>query len=323
MLEGVVARGAVVVADRTFGGRPCRPAALVVGQALLGGPLAQRIEDAAKEEAGDRRPGDEHPIHSTQRTGRAPIERASWCSVPDHTIQLTTHDGTMPCYEAAPETGAVRGAVLVAQEAFGVNGHIEDVTRRFAAAGYHAVAPHLFHRTGDPVLGYDDLGLVMPHIQALSDQTLLEDVGATLDHLHGIGFVGRQIGAVGFCMGGRVTFLVAGTLALGAAVGFYGGGIVTGRSETMGSLLGLIPSMATPWLGLFGDDDQSIPVADVEQLADELRSAAPVDTEVVRYPGAGHGFHCDARSSYSEVAALDAWNRTLVWFDDHLEKVER
>lgn len=240
--------------------------------------------------------------------------------MPQRTIQLTTPDGTMPCYEAVPEEGSgpVRGAVVVAQEAFGVNGHIEDVARRFAAAGYHTVAPHLFHRTGAPTLGYDDFSLVMPHVTALTDQALLADVEVALQHLHGAGFTDRQVGIVGFCMGGRVSFLVAGHLDLGAAVGFYGGGIVTGRSEAMGSLLGLIPSMATPWLGLFGDDDQSIPVEDVVRLADELRASAPVDTEVVRYPGAGHGFHCDARPSYSEPTAVDAWSRTLAWLGDHL-----
>jgi carboxymethylenebutenolidase len=234
------------------------------------------------------------------------------------TLHLETPDGTMPCYEATPGgPGPARGAVVVVQEAFGVNAHIEDVTRRLAESGYHAIAPHLFHRTGSPALGYDDFGLVMPHIQALSDTAILGDVTAALDHLRAAGWTDRQIGAVGFCMGGRVTFLMAGTFALGAAVGFYGGGIVTGRGEAFPSLLGLVPTMATPWLGLFGDQDQSIPVDDVERLRDEL-AAAPVPCEVVRYPDAEHGFHCDVRPSYAAAAAADAWTRTLVWFDRHL-----
>ena len=86
----------------------------------------------------------------------------------------------------------------------------------------------------------------------------------------------------------------------------------------MGSLLGLIPTMPTPWLGLFGDADQGIPIEDVERLRRELASDAPVDTEIVRYPQAEHGFHCDARSSYQAAAATDAWNRTLVWLAGHL-----
>ena len=241
------------------------------------------------------------------------------------TFDLVVPAGTMPCYEALPEPeGApIRGAVVVVQEAFGVNAHIEDVTRRFAAAGFHAVAPHLFHRTGSPALGYDDFSLVMPHMQALSDGRILDDVGAAVGYLLTAGWSGGQIGAVGFCMGGRVTFLVAGTMPLGAAVGFYGGGIVTGRSEAMPSLLGLVAEMPTPWLGLFGDADQGIPVEDVERLREELATNAPVDTEIVLYPGAEHGFHCDARPSYSPEAAEDGWRRTLEWLDAHLDAPAR
>ncbi len=233
------------------------------------------------------------------------------------TLTLETPDGPMPLYEAEPD-GTPKGAVVVVQEAFGVNPHIEDVTRRFATAGYHAVAPHLFHRTGSPVLAYDDFSAVMPHIGALSDDGLLVDVTAALDHLRAAGWSDRQMGIVGFCMGGRVTFLVAGHEALGAAVGFYGGGIVTGRSESMPALTDLIPGLRTPWLGLFGDADTSIPVEDVEQLRDLLAAGADVDTSIVRYPGAQHGFHCDRRDSYDEASARDAWDRTLEWLDGHL-----
>jgi carboxymethylenebutenolidase len=86
----------------------------------------------------------------------------------------------------------------------------------------------------------------------------------------------------------------------------------------MGSLLGLIPALSTPWLGLFGDADASIPVEEVERLRAELSTRAPVETAIVRYPGAEHGFHCDARPSYSAEAAVDGWARTLAWLDRHL-----
>ncbi len=76
-------------------------------------------------------------------------------------------------------------------------------------------------------------------------------------------------------------------------------------------------TLETPWLGLFGDLDPMIPSEGVEQLRTELQ-AAPVATEVVRYPDADHGFHCDARGSYHEASAKDAWSRTLAWFDTHL-----
>lgn len=119
-------------------------------------------------------------------------------------------------------------------------------------------------------------------------------------------------------MGGHVTFLVAGHEALGAAVGFYGGGIVTARTEGMPALLDLVPGLRTPWLGLFGDADLSIPVEDVEQVREALNAGADVDTSIVRYPDAEHGFHCDARDSYHEASATDAWRRTLDWLDTHL-----
>ena len=83
------------------------------------------------------------------------------------------------------------------------------------------------------------------------------------------------------------------------------------------ALIGEAADLRTPWLGLFGDEDASIPVADVERLRTALTAAA-VDTEVVRYPDAPHGFHCDARADYHEAAAADAFARALAWFDAHL-----
>ena len=151
---------------------------------------------------------------------------------------------------------------------------------------------------------------------------------AALDHLRRAGWADRQIGIVGFCMGGRTTFLVAGHEALGAGVGFYGGGIVTGRTEGMPALLDLVPDLRTPWLGLFGDADPSIPVEDVERVRDALNSAGhdqsvrALDTSIVRYPEADHGFHCDARDAYHEASATDAWQHTLEWLDAHLAPVD-
>ena len=198
----------------------------------------------------------------------------------------------MRCYEAVPD-GEPRGAVVVIQEAFGVNPHIEDVTRRFAAAGYHAVAPDMFHRTGGAVVDYGDFGAVIEHFVGIgNDEAIMADVDAALGYLRGLGFADRQIGIVGFCFGGRVTFLVASQRALGAAAGFYGGGIVTARFPSS-PRSSTAPHLETPWLGLFGDRDESIPVDDVEQLRKALTDA-PVAAEVVRYADAEHGFNCDA-----------------------------
>jgi carboxymethylenebutenolidase len=232
-------------------------------------------------------------------------------------LTLETPDGPMACFEAIPE-GSARGAVIVVQEAFGVNEHIQDVTRRFAAAGYRAVAPALFHRAGGGTADYGDFAAVIPLFAGVTDDGVLSDVDVTRAHLHGAGFDDAAIGIVGFCFGGRVTFLVAARRALGAGVGFYGGGIARAGALPFDALIDEASTVRTPWLGLFGDEDSSIPVDDVEALRVALESA-PVPAEVVRYPGAQHGFHCDARPDhYHADAAADGWRRTLAWLDTHL-----
>lgn len=232
------------------------------------------------------------------------------------THTLDTQDGPMELYEARPD-GAARGGVIVIQEAFGVNEHIRDVTRRFAAAGYRAVAPAIFHRAGGGTAPYGDFEKVMPLFEGLTDEGLLVDIDAARDRLAAFGLDEAQIGLVGFCFGGRVSFLAAVRRTLGAAVGFYGGGIVTGRRLQFPPLIGEAGDLKTPWLGLFGDLDAGIPVADVEQLREALGAAGPAN-EIVRYPDAGHGFHCDERPDYHDSSAKDGWARTLDWFDSHL-----
>ncbi len=176
-------------------------------------------------------------------------------------ISIQTDDGPMPTFEASPD-GEPRGAVVVIQEAFGVTGHIEDVARRLADAGWLAVAPALFHRQGSPVLGYDEFDKVMPVMSALSAGGLATDLAATFDHLETAGSAPHRTGIVGFCMGGTVAFYAATLRPIGAAVTFYGGGVSQGRFG-LPSLVELAPSLRVPWLGLYGDLDQGIPVEDI------------------------------------------------------------
>jgi carboxymethylenebutenolidase len=215
-------------------------------------------------------------------------------------------------------SGDAKGGIVVVQEAFGVNDHIEDVARRFAAEGYLAVAPHLFHRTGDPKMGYQiDFKDLMPHMQALSREAVLEDIDAALSHLDQAGIAAGGRGVVGFCMGGTVALLTATERPIGAAVSFYGGGLREGRFG-FPPLIEVASRLRAPWLGLYGDQDQGIPIDQVE----ELRAAAATSgqpTELVRYPEAGHGFHCDQRDSYHAASATDAWQRTLNWFGTYLK----
>jgi carboxymethylenebutenolidase len=225
---------------------------------------------------------------------------------------LSTADGPMDLYEATPD-GDAHAAIVVIQEAFGVNDHIKDVTRRFAAEGYHAVAPALFHRAGGGTAGYDDFASIIPMFDGLTDDGILVDVDAALEHLRGAGFADSSIGIVGFCFGGRATFLTAARRKIGAGVGFYGGGITEQSPLPFPPLIVEAATLQTPWLGFFGDQDAMIPSEGVEALRTALK-AAPVATEIVRYPDAGHGFHCDARGDYHPESAGDAWQRTLAWF---------
>jgi len=239
-------------------------------------------------------------------------------------VTLETPDGPMPCFEARP-AGAT-GAVIVIQEAFGVNDYIEDVANQLGSAGYHALAPHIFHRAtefraGTRTAPYGDFAKVIPLFEGLTDDGIVADVDACRRRLHDRGWSDGQIGIVGFCFGGRATFLAAIERPFGAAVGFYGGGIVTPRFPQFPALVDRTGELQAPWLGLFGDQDESIPVDDVERLRSEL-AGAPVDAEIVRYPDAGHGFHCDRRDAFHEPSAADAWTRALVWLDQHLEKRE-
>lgn len=229
---------------------------------------------------------------------------------------LSTPDGPMGLTISEP-TGTARGAVIVVQEAFGVTAHIADVTRRAAAAGWYAVAPHLFHRSGDPDLAYDDIPAVTPHLQALTAQGLGADLDATLEDLAAAGDPAAHVGIVGFCMGGAVSFWAGTRTALAASVSFYGGGVREGRFG-LPSLIELAPGLQTPWLGLYGDLDKSIPVTDVEELR-SAASTATVATELVRYTDAEHGFHCDDRPAvFNPTAAADAWSRTVAHFAAHL-----
>ena len=204
----------------------------------------------------------------------------------------------MGLYDAEPE-GEARAAVIVAQEAFGVNPHIEDVTRRLAAAGYRAVAPHLFHRTGDPVIEYGDYDKIMPQFAGLSEAGVLNDIDAAIAYLRAGGLrPGPHRCGRASAWAGPWPSWPRCAAPLGAGVTFYGGGITEGRFG-MASMVELAPELQAPWLGLYGDEDQGIPVEQVEALR-AAAAAAKVDTEIVRYPGAGHGFHCDMRGDYHE-----------------------
>ncbi len=220
-----------------------------------------------------------------------------------------------PVY-ASGNTSAPR-AIIVLQEAFGVNDHIRSVADRFSDEGYLAVAPQLFHRDGSPEIAYDDFPSALPFMAKLTKQGLTNDLNATTDFLATLGYHAANIAAVGYCMGGTVAFFAATLGTVGAAASFYGGGVAVGRFG-LPPLLELAAELKSPWLGLYGDLDQSIPVDQIEALR-EATDAVAVTTEIVRYSEGNHGFHCDARpDAYNEAAARDAHARALAFFAEHL-----
>ena len=214
-------------------------------------------------------------------------------------ITLTASDGfKLGGYRAEPQ-GKAKGGIVVIQEIFGVNHHIRAMCDRFAALGYAAVAPAVFDRIEpDFECGYspDEIAHARTLIPKIDWGKMLLDVAAAIDNVKSAG----KVGIVGFCMGGTVAFLSAGKLdGLSAAVGYYGGQIAKN--------VDVKPKV--PTLLHFGDQDQSIPMSDVD-LIKQKRS----DCEIYVYQGAGHGFACDERGSYNEAAHKVAWERTLAWF---------
>jgi len=227
----------------------------------------------------------------------------------------TVNASGIPLLDVTPD-GPARGGIVLVQEIYGVNDHIADVAGRLANAGYRVAAPHLFHREGVNALPYD-YQVAKPHMDALNAADMRADIDTALDFLAAQGFSGGTAGVLGFCMGGSVAFVAAAEHGLGAAVTFYGGGVADGRFGYP-PLLELAPHLRTPWLGLFGDLDQSIPIDDVERLR-AAAASAPVPTSIVRYPQAGHAFHCDARpSNYHEPSARDAWSKALDWLGRYI-----
>jgi len=228
---------------------------------------------------------------------------------------LDTPDGPMDAIVARPD-GTPRGGVVVLQEAFGLTDHIADICERLALQGWLAVAPALYHRTGAPVLAYDEMDQVAPHFLAVTAEHLDTDLQAAIDVLDRAGIAPEQRGVVGFCMGGTIAFWAATAFHLGAAVTFYGSGLTSGRFG-LEPLVELAPALRAPWQGHYGDLDTGIPAEQVEDLLAATDTSA-VDTELFRYVDAGHGFNCDDRTAFHEPSAALAWKRTLAWFDQHL-----
>jgi carboxymethylenebutenolidase len=221
-------------------------------------------------------------------------------------VTLQVADGTtMNAFVASPGDAGKFPGLLVFQEAFGVNPHIRDVTQRFAKQGYVAIAAELFHRSGPGFEGtYDNFPACMPHMQALTPDGLTKDVQAAFDWLQKSPRVLPNCTAsVGFCMGGRVSFLANSAVPLKAAISFYGGGIAP-------ALLHRASEIHAPMLFFWGALDSHIPADQIRSVIDAMKEAKKTYV-TVEFSDADHGFFCDARASYKETAAKQAWDLSL------------
>ena len=222
-------------------------------------------------------------------------------------IELKSPDGqAIPAYVATPK-GPAKGGIVVIQEIFGVNAHIRAVADGYAADGYLAIAPAIFHRVKPGVeLGYtpDDMGAGMAlktATEALPSPGVMQDIQAAIQYAAQAG----RVGMVGYCYGGLLTWRSACELdGLSAAVAYYGGGTTTPDE--------IKRKPKCPVLAHYGERDKHISVESVEAF----RKAHP-EVEVHLYP-ADHGFNCDHRGSWNAEAAKLARERSLAFFAKHL-----
>jgi carboxymethylenebutenolidase len=226
--------------------------------------------------------------------------------------KIKVADGDMPGYFARPNGVSNPPVVLVAMEVFGLHEYIKDVTRRLAKLGAFAVAPDYYFRKGD-LTTITDIPQLMPLVNSKPDAELLSDLDSTVAWAKSQGGDTGRLGIVGFCRGGRTVWeYAAHSGALKAGVAFYGSLVDPANPAWPKSPLQLVPEMKAPVLGLYGEADAGIPVAQIEQMKAAL-AAAGKTAEFKIYPGAPHGFHADYRSSYRKEAADDAWSQMQGW----------
>lgn len=229
-------------------------------------------------------------------------------------VELTVSDGTrMAAYVARPQGAGKHPGIIVFQEAFGVTPYIRDVADRFTKEGFTAVAPELFHRTAPGFEGsYTNFPGVQPHTSALTNEGLEADIKAAYEFLvNDSQTEARKIFSVGFCMGGRVSFLADTVVPLAASVSFYGGGIAQ-------ALLDRAKDLHGPILLFWGGLDKHILPEHTRAVEDALRAAGK-EFGNVTFSYADHGFFCDQRAAYNERAAKQAWPMTLEFLKYHVK----
>ena len=228
---------------------------------------------------------------------------------------------SVPFYYAAPEGKTNLPIILVVQEIFGVHEYIADTCRRFAKAGYLAIAPDLYARQGD-ASKYTDISKLLAEVVAnVPDAQVMADLDGAVQWASENGGNTKRVGVTGFCWGGRITWLYAEhSKTVKAGVAWYGRLVGAESVITPAHPVELAARLKAPVLGLYGGQDGGIPLTTVNQMKDALAAAgakgnkAAKASEFVVYPQAPHAFHADYRPSYRKDAAEDGFKRALAWF---------
>ena len=232
-------------------------------------------------------------------------------------VTIPVGDFKLPAYRAAPAGKANAPVVLVISEIFGVHEHIADVARRFAKAGYFAIAPELFVRQGDAGSYGEIAKLIAEVVSKVPDAQVMGDLDATVAWAKGQGADTGKTAITGFCWGWRITWLYAAhNPAVKAGVAWYGRLVGAASPLNPAHPVDLASKLNGPVLGLYGGQDSGIPLDTVDKMKVALAagSAAAKRSEFVVYPDAPHAFHADYRPSYRKDAADDGWKRCLAWF---------
>ncbi len=230
----------------------------------------------------------------------------------------------VPAFYAAPAGKTDLPVILVIQEIFGVHEYIADTARRFAKAGYLAIAPDLYARQGD-ASKYGEMAKLMAEVVSkVPDAQVMADLDGAVKWAGAIGGDLKKVGITGFCWGGRITWLYAEqSKNVKAGVAWYGRLVGTPSALSPTNPLDLAAGLNAPVLGLYGGQDGGIPVATVDQMKAALLdagakgNAAAKASEFVIYPDAPHAFHADYRPSFRKEAAEDGFKRALAWFKTH------
>jgi len=231
---------------------------------------------------------------------------------------------SVPFFFAAPEGKSNLPVILVIQEIFGVHEYIADTCRRFAKAGYLAIAPELYARQGDPAKYTEMAKLMTEVVSKVPDAQVMKDLDGAVAWAGAHGGNLKKVGITGFCWGGRITWLYAEqSQHIKAAVAWYGRLVGVASALTPKHPLELAAELKAPVLGLYGGEDRGIPLPTINQMKEALAmagakgNAAAKASEFVVYRDAPHAFHADYRPSYRKEAAADGFARALAWFKAH------